>query len=81
MKLVIEFPDSEFKDIIRNSLKEHELQKAKGDTVTLFSVNQVAKRLGMAHATIKRLIASGIIKATKDNKITEQAINEYLQTA
>ena len=45
----------------------------------LYTINEVRKRLGKAHATIKKLIAKGLIKTTKDGLISEAAINEYLQ--
>lgn len=45
----------------------------------LYTVNEVRKRLGKAHSTIKKLIAKGLIKTSIDGLITEAAINEYLQ--
>lgn len=45
----------------------------------LYTVNEVRKRLGKAHSTIKKLIAKGLIRTTIDGLITEAAINEYLQ--
>lgn len=45
----------------------------------LYTINEVRKRLGKAHATIKKLVAKGLIKTTIDGLITEEAINNYLQ--
>ncbi len=45
----------------------------------LYTVNKVAKMFGVAHLTVKRLVESGIIRSTIDGKITEAALNEYLQ--
>jgi len=45
----------------------------------LYTINEVRKRLGKAHATIKKLVAKGLIKTTIDGLISEQSINEYLQ--
>lgn len=45
---------------------------------TLFTINEVAKRLGRAHSTIKKLISQGILRTTADGRISEKAINDYL---
>lgn len=45
----------------------------------LYTINEVRKRLGKAHATIKKLVAKGLIRTTVDGLISEQSINEYLQ--
>ncbi len=44
----------------------------------LYTINQVAKKLGLAHSTIKKKVTAGIIKTTVDGHIPESAINEYL---
>ena len=44
------------------------------------SINQVAKRLGRAHSTIKKMIKDDTLKPTSDEKrITEASLNSYLQ--
>ena len=43
-----------------------------------FSINQVAKKLGMAHSTIKKLVLNGIIKSTTNGRISREAIEDYL---
>lgn len=45
----------------------------------LYSINVVRKRLNKAHATVKKLVANGMIKSTRNGQISEAAINEYLQ--
>jgi len=46
----------------------------------LYSINSIAKRLGVAHTTIKKLVLQGVIQATKDGKfISEESINDYLR--
>lgn len=46
----------------------------------LYSINSIAKRLGVSHTTVKKLVFQGVIKATKDGKfISEESINEYLR--
>ena len=47
----------------------------------LYSINEVRKRLGKAHATIKKLVDKGFIRVTKDGQINEASLNEYLQKA
>lgn len=60
--------------------KEVENEKAKkASEEKLYTVNEVRKRLGKAHITVKKLVKSGLIKTTKDGLISEAAINEYLQ--
>ena len=62
--------------------KETACENAKaGQADKLYTVNEVRKRLGKAHATIKKLVVKGFIKTTKDGLITEAALNEYLQKA
>ncbi len=70
---------SELKSLIKLALIEHEIEKNRDKGETLWTVNQVAKRLGKAHATIKKLITKGLLKTTKDGLITEASINDYLQ--
>ena len=58
-------------------IKEEDERNRTSDT--LFSINQVRKRLGKSHRTITKLVKSGVIKSTKDGLISEASINEYLQ--
>lgn len=44
-----------------------------------YSINQVAKQLGMAHATVKKLVANGMIRSTTSGRIPQDAIEDYLQ--
>ncbi|MEI6060506.1 MAG: hypothetical protein WCR72_07335 [Bacteroidota bacterium] len=70
---------AELKSLIKSALQEYDLEKNRDKGETLWTINQVAKRLGKAHATIKKLVLTGIIKTTIDGLITEAAINEYLK--
>jgi len=45
----------------------------------LYTINEVRKRFGKAHSTVKKLISKGLIKTTKDGLISEAAIQDYLQ--
>jgi len=53
-------------------------EKRKNEAEKLYTINEVAKRLGKAHRTIKNLVTSGAIKSTKTGLISEFAIKEYL---
>lgn len=70
---------TELKSLIKLALLEYDQEKNRDKGETLWTINQVAKRLGKAHATIKKLVRTGYIKTTKDGLISEAAINEYLQ--
>lgn len=60
--------------------KETEIENCKtGNHYKLYSINEVRKRLGKAHHTVKKLVIAGYIKTTKDGLISEASINEYLQ--
>jgi len=75
---------SELKKALKEVLIEVNLQleneRIKAlNTDKLYTINEVRKRLGKAHNTIKKLVKAGYIKTTKDGLISEDAINEYLQ--
>ncbi|MDY0103221.1 MAG: helix-turn-helix domain-containing protein [Lentimicrobium sp.] len=64
---------------VKTAFQEMEAEKVKVQlTDRTYTINEVAKRLHMAHATVKKLAMNGIIKSTKSGRITEQAINDYL---
>lgn len=60
----------------------HEMEEQKTSLTseeTTLSINQVAKRLGRAHSTIKKMIKAETLKTTADeNRIKETSLNEYL---
>jgi len=61
----------------------HEIEEQKSCLVSeekTLSINQVAKRLGRAHNTIKDMIKADTLKTTSDGKrIKETSVNEYLR--
>jgi len=63
-------------NIVIQAMERKEAKSLVSDEV--HTINQVANRLKMAHATIKKLVKTGQLKATADGKITEKALNEYL---
>ncbi len=84
-KLIV-VPVNEVRAIIIDALNEVESQRAnhekeKKEKETLFTINQVAHRLGRAHNTIKKLVSAGILKTTQDGMISEKSINEYLRNS
>jgi hypothetical protein len=68
----------ELEQTIKAVLIDYDNEKALKQPTKLYTINQVSKMLGKAHATIKKLVISETIKSTKDGLITESAINEYL---
>ena len=68
----------ELQQTIKFVLVEYDKEKASKLPEKVYTINQIAKMLGKAHATIKKLVGNGFIKSTKDGLITESAINEYL---
>ena len=77
---LIEMADLEKAVISAIKKVEKEKQDQEGGQ-KLYTINQVRKRLGKAHGTIKKLTKLGFIKTTKDGLISESAINDYLQKA
>lgn len=63
---------------IKSVLVEHDNEKALQGPEKLYTINQVAKMLGKAHATIKKFVDAGIIRSTSNGLIPENAVNEFL---
>jgi predicted MarR family transcription regulator len=78
MKQIILTTPEDLENTMYKVLNKFEKEKSKGKSPRLYSINQVANKLHLAHATVKKLIRNELIKTTKDGKITEDAINEYL---
>lgn len=76
--VVYEFAD--LKNALKAAMSELNEESTKlKQSDKLYTINEVRKRLGKAHATIKRAINAGYIKTTKDGLISEAALNDYLQ--
>ncbi len=78
MSEIILTTKQELEKTIKSILVEFDKEKVSREPGKLFTINRVAKMLGKAHATIKKLVDNGTIKSTKDGLITENAINDYL---
>ncbi len=77
-KIILTTPE-EIKEIILTALKEYDEIKTNRESETkLFTINKVAKILGVSHSTVKKLVENETINTTPDNKITEKELNRYL---
>lgn len=84
-KLIV-IPANELFNMIESVMEKAETrrvekQQEKQQSENLFTINQVARKLGRAHATIKKLVADGAIRATSDGMISERSINDYLRNS
>lgn len=68
----------DLEDIIETVLERREARHRKTEPEKLYTINQVAKKLGLSHSTVKRKVTAGIIQVTADSLISEGALNEYL---
>jgi len=78
MEAILITSKKELAETLREVLDEKErehLMKAKTQS---FTVNQIAKKLGRAHTTIKRFVESGKLKATLDGRILETELERFL---
>jgi len=78
MSNIIITTKEELSNTLEAVLINFEKKKSFQSPPKLYTINQIAKMLGKAHATISKLVKSGIIKSTKSGLITETAVNEYL---
>ncbi|NOZ36018.1 MAG: helix-turn-helix domain-containing protein [Chlorobi bacterium] len=77
-QIIVTTPEA-IKDIIIKALQEHDKSRASKKSETkLFTINKVAKILGVSHSTVKKLVENETLKTTIDNKITEKELNRYL---
>ena len=76
---VIVTTTEELKVLLKETLEEMEEKRSKKEPPKVYTRNQVAKMLGMSNATVQKKIDSGLIKTTKDGRIPEDSINDYLK--
>lgn len=67
----------EFRSVINEYLDKQKEDKGS----KLLTINQVRKKLGLAHATVSKKVRNGLIKTTPDGLITQAAVDEYLKNA
>jgi len=71
---------SELLIVVKTAMQEFKNEAANERRAdTLYTINQVRKRLGKSHKTIKNLVLSGVIKSTASGLISEAALNDYLK--
>jgi len=75
-KMILMHPQ-EVENIFLNSLRKYGI-KPTVETQRIYTVNQAAKKLGMAHNTVSKHIKEGLLKTTAGGRVTESAIEEYL---
>ena len=79
METILITSKHELADTLNMVLDAREKQRAKIAEMKSFSINQVAKKLGRAHATIKKYIDQGLLITTKDGRIPEPEIEKLLR--
>ena len=57
--------------------KRDAAQKAK-ENLNSLTINQVAKRLGRANATVKKMVINGVLASTLDGRIPETELERFL---
>ena len=66
---------------VKDTLQEHEQEKAGRELDKLFTINQISKRLHKSHSTVTKLVRNGHLETTQDGKrISERMLNQYLKT-
>ncbi len=78
MESILVISKNELADTLNMVLDAREKQRAKKAEMKSFSINQVANKLGRAHATIKKYIDKGLLKTTKDGRIPESEIEKLI---
>lgn len=75
--LIVATPE-QLQAIIRSTIKEMFEQKSRDAPVEYYTINQVAKKLKSSHATITKYIEQGMIKTTKDRRISDDEIKKFI---
>jgi len=70
---------ADLKKMIKEVFKEVETEKKQSQPGKIYTINQVAKKIGKSHYTVKKLVQGGLIATTKNGLITESALNDYLR--
>jgi hypothetical protein len=77
---IVVIPLDDLECLIYKALQRFDREKTKNQPEKLLTINQVAKRLGKSHSTIKRFVGAGLIKSNKAGLISEQSINDFLKS-
>ena len=78
--VLIQVSPAELRQIVVEALHQHDKEKQQNESLQgTVSINKAAKMLGVAHASVKKLIREKQLKTTADQRrVTYQAINDYL---
>lgn len=68
----------EIRQAVREELKRFLEEQKASVPEKVYYINQVAKMLNRSHATIKKMVANGVLKTTKNGMIAQSAIEAYL---
>ena len=80
MKLIIDSETETFlENLVMRCLNKHYEEKNATIPLKLYTVNAIAKKLGISHSTVKSIIRNGLLKTTADGRIAESELNNYLK--
>ena len=79
MQSIVVLKTEDLKEIVKEAILEVERERVSSQSDATYSVAAVAKRLKMAHATVKKLIRENYLEITTNGRITERSIHEYLK--
>ncbi len=85
-QIIYTMPTTDFFDkiekIVETKVSEVLMAKEKKEADTrLYRINQVANKLHLGHSTVKKIIADGRLQKTADNRISQKALNKYIENA
>lgn len=76
---LVQLTPIELENLILDSLKKYDrIKLVKEEDTILLSKKEVMERLSISFNTLQRKINSGILKIRPDGKITEKALNDFL---
>ncbi|HQH15040.1 MAG TPA: hypothetical protein PLH40_07515 [Bacteroidales bacterium] len=78
MSEIIITTKTELTETIRKIMDERDATIKENENPKSLTINQVAMRLGRAHATIKKMVTRGYFTLTKDGRIREKELDRFL---
>lgn len=70
-------PES-LRGVVKSALREHDRERI--DPNAVYYVNQVARMTNSSFRKVKALIKDGLLKTTKDGRISQKALDNYLDS-
>ena len=80
METILITSKNELAATINAVLDEREKRLKRKENLKSLTIHQVAKRLGRAHATIKKYVDQGLLKTTKDGRVPEVELIRFLES-